>query len=124
MSFFDDDPFDEIVREFFGEKSRPKRNPRTLRSDEDYNINVLEEKDRVHLIFELPGFNESDVAVTVNGTDIEVKAKKSNGENIQEYLVQRLHQGVVLRRNLPSDINTKKFSHTMHNGILEVAFKK
>ena len=128
MNFFgDDDPFDSIVREFFGGSSingSRKREKFIRGEDEDRNIDFVEDEDYTYLVFELPGFNEKDISVTVKGRELEINAIKSNNENMQDYLHQKLKQGLFLKKQLPNFINTKNFSHTMRNGILEIIFIK
>lgn len=128
MSFFDDDdPFDSIVREFFGASPiRRRRNQGQFikGENEDRTIDFIEDEDYIYLVFELPGFSERDVSVIVKGKELEVSAQKSNGENIQDYLNQKLRQGFIIRKQLPNFVSTKNFKHTMRNGILEITFIK
>jgi HSP20 family molecular chaperone IbpA len=127
MSLFDDDPFEDIVRQFFGQGVPAKRRDRETVIDgeeEDRVIDFVEGIDKVYLVFELPGYGERDVVVVVKGKELEIKAQKKNGEKMQDYLMQKLHRGIFVKKNLPDFINSKKFSHTMRNGILEVAFGK
>lgn len=128
MSLFDDEdnPFDSIVREFFGGSSnarRVKRKDQFIKGeDEDRNIDYVEDDKKIYLVFELPGFNEKDVAVIVKGNTLEVHAQKLNGEGIADYLNQKLKQGISFTKELPSFVNSKDFSHTMRNGVLEIVF--
>lgn len=128
MSFFDDnnnEPFDSIVREFFGEPVRKERREQFIRGeDEDRTIDFVEDEDYIYLVFELPGFNEKDVSVIVKGKELEISAQKSNGENMQNYLNQKLRQGLFVKKQLPNFISPKNFSHTMRNGVLEILFNK
>ncbi|MBD3252218.1 Hsp20 family protein [Candidatus Pacearchaeota archaeon] len=126
MGFFDDDPFEDIVREIFGGSPvrRARKDTFIKGEDEDRVIDFIEDEDKVYLIFELPGYNENDISVAVKGKELEISAKKSNGENIQDYLHQKLRNGISIRKNIPKFINSKKMSHTMRNGVLEVVFNK
>ena len=129
MSFFDDenDPFDDIIREFFGgspiRRSR-KREQFISGEDEDRTIDFVEDENYVYLIFELPGFNEKDISVIVKGKELEITAHKSNGENIPDYLHQKLRQGLHVKKRLPNFVSSKKFKKSMRNGILEIKFIK
>lgn len=128
MSFFDDDndPFDDIVREFFGRKPARKQGREQFikGEEEDRTIDFLEDEKNIYLVFELPGFSEKDIFVKVNGKELEVSAKKSNGENIQDYLNQKLRQGLSIKKSLPSSANASKISYYVNNGILEIVFDK
>jgi HSP20 family molecular chaperone IbpA len=125
MGFFDDDPFDEIVREFFGGSPVRKSKQQFIRGEEeDRIIDFVEDENKIYLVFELPGYHEKDVSVKANGKILEISAKKINGENIQDYLNQKLRHGLMIKKQLPNSANPKKFSYTMRNGILEVIFEK
>lgn len=131
MGFFDDDPFENIIDEFFGRSrgfgtERPsKRKSAFIRGEEEERaIDFIEDEDRVYLIFELPGYNEKDVVVVINGKSIEITAQKKILDGVKEYLAQKLSQGSQYKRNLPDFVNPKKFSHSLRNGILEVCFEK
>ncbi|MEX0920026.1 MAG: Hsp20/alpha crystallin family protein [Candidatus Pacearchaeota archaeon] len=127
MAFFGEDPFEDIVREFFSESSskRGGRREQFIRGEEeDRNIDYVEDDKKIYLVFELPGYDEKDVSVSVKGMDLEISAQKSNEENVIDYLNQKLRSGMYIKKELPNIINQKKFSHTMRNGVLEVIFDK
>ncbi len=127
MSFFDDndDPFDSIVREFFGGSPIRRKREQFIRGEnEDRTIDFVEDEDYVYLVFELPGFNEKDISVIVKGKELEITAQKSNGEGMQDYLHQKLRQGLHVKKTLPNFVSSKDFKHTMRNGILEIIFTK
>lgn len=128
MGFFDeDDPFDSIIREFFGGRQGvPRRQKETIirGEEEDRNIDFIESDENIFLVFELPGYNEKDVIVMVKGKELEISARKNNKEEIQDYLTDKLRRGMVFRRDLPNSVNLKKFSHSMRNGVLEIVFEK
>ena len=126
MNFFDDDPFENIVREFFGQ--RPGRSQRTNEiisgEEEERVIDFLETPKKVFLIFEIPGYNKEDVSVRVDKGQIEITAKKKNIENVQTYLSKKLRQGVYFKKLIPKTANSSKFNYIFKNGILEVAFDR
>jgi HSP20 family molecular chaperone IbpA len=127
MGIFDEnDPFNDIVKEFFGQHPgmRRYRGQANRNEKEDRTADVIENDNSVFLIFELPGYDEEEVSVEVKDRVLEIIAKKSSREGVQDYLHQKLRRGVSLRRQLSSFINSKKFSHTMRNGVLEIMFEK
>jgi HSP20 family molecular chaperone IbpA len=128
MGFFDDnDPFNSIVREFFGDlpiRRNGIRQKFIMGEDEDRTIDFVEDENNIYLVFELPGYHEKDISVIVKGKELEITAHKSNGENIQDYLHQKLRQGLHLKKQLPNFVNPKDFSYTMKNGVLEMIFIK
>ncbi len=126
MDFFDDsDPFDSIVREFFGESPRRKQYKEKIieNESEDRVIDFLESGDKVYLIFELPGYDEKDVLISIKDRKIEIIAKKKSEDNMQDYLSKKLNQGIKIKKTLPNFVNAKKFFHSFRNGILEVIFE-
>ncbi|MBI2452357.1 Hsp20/alpha crystallin family protein [Candidatus Pacearchaeota archaeon] len=124
---FGEDPFESIMRDFFGHgfgRKRGRRGTIIRGEEEDRNIDFIETKEKVFIVFELPGFDEKDVSVGVDKRELEIRAKKSDGEKMQSYLLQKLKGGIHFRRKLPDFINPKKFDYTMRNGILEITFEK
>lgn len=127
MSFFEDeDPFDDILREFFGANSRGRRTkePFIRGEEEDRVIDYVEDDEKLYLIFELPGFTDKDISIKVKNREIEITAKKENEDNIQDYLNQKLRQGIVIRKRLPDYIDIENMTYYVNNGILEIVFNK
>jgi len=126
MGFFDDnDPFEGIMREFFGGSPTTRSRRQFIRGEEeDRNIDFVEDERKVYLIFELPGFREKDISLEIKGKDLEISAQKKNGESMQDYLGQKLRQGIVIKKKLPNIVNPKNSFHTIRNGILEIVFNK
>ena len=129
MGFFEDnDQFEDIIREFLGEG-----NSRIRRDDyeeiiegevEEGIIDFIEDEDYIYLIFELPGYDEKDILISIKGRKLEIIAKKRNNVEVQNYLTQKLNTGFFIKKNLPSFIKTKNFKHTLKNGILQLVFIK
>ena len=129
MGFFEDnDQFEDIIREFLGES-----NSRIRRDDyeeiiegevEEGIIDFIEDENYIYLIFELPGYDEKDILISIKGRKLEIIAKKRNSVEVQNYLTQKLNTGFFINKNLPSFIKTKNFKHTVKNGILELVFIK
>lgn len=126
MPFFGDDPFDEIFKEFFGENPRSKRSRNNvIKSEQDERvIDYIEDEDNVYFVFELPGYEEEDVDVSVKSNTLTVNAVKKNSDVVQDYLNKKLKNGINITKNLPDYVKPKKFTQTMKNGILELKFVK
>ncbi|MCW8966772.1 MAG: Hsp20 family protein [Candidatus Pacearchaeota archaeon] len=127
MSFFDDDPFEDIMRNFFGQSSgysRDRSNEVISGESDERMIDFIETDKEAFLIFELPGYRKEDVNVEVSKTEIRVVAKRKVGESVAEYLVQKLSNGVELVKPLPKMIQKKKHELNFSNGVLELRFKK
>lgn len=128
MSFFDEDPFEEILRDFFGEtKSRTNSagSRRIVKSEkEERIIDYIEEEEFVYFIFEVMGYEEKDLNIEIKGRELEISLMKENVENVQPYLINKLKKGIYFRKNLPDKVRTKKMSYKLKNGLLEVKFEK
>lgn len=128
MSFFDDesDPFDDIVREFFGErKPRTRSAGNVVRGEKEERIvDYIEEKDYVYFVFEIPGYSKEDIEVELNDNILEVNASKKKLENVQDYLTSKLKKGAYFKKTIPEKIKVKNFEWTFNNGILEVKLKR
>jgi len=125
MSFFEeDDPFESIIREFFGSSKLQSRGERIQNEKEERIIDFVETKNHIFIIFELPGYSKEDIDLIINKRNIEIRAKKKNFEKMQNYLSQRLAHGIFIKKSLPNFIKTKNFNHTFKNGVLEIVFNK
>jgi len=124
MGFFDDDPFDEIMKEFLGGTSSRRNSARNVLSGEreERIIDYVEEEDKVYFVFEILGYEKEDISVEVSGDRLKVRAIKKNAEGVQPYLVSKLDKGVYFEKTIPKGIKHKKFNWTFYNGILEVSF--
>lgn len=132
MGFFDensDDPFDEVIRQFFGDQARvstrtSKKN-RIIESEEDERmIDFIEYDKDAYVIFDLPGYRKEDVRVLIESDEIEVIARRKTSESVPNYLSNRLNSGIELKKPLPKNLKKKKHSWTFNNGVLEVKFEK
>ena len=129
MGFFEDnDQFESIVREFFeGRTSRIGRDnyEEIIESEkEERVIDFIQDEDYIYIIFELPGYNEKDISISIKGRELEIIAKKRSVGEVQNYLIQKLNDGFFIKKNLPNFIKTKNFKHTIKNGVLEIVFVK
>jgi len=128
MGFFDEeDPFENIIREFFEHSSGQISNgPREFikGEEEDRKIDFVETKDKIFLVFEIPGYSEKDIKVEIRKGEVIIKADKKNIEDVPNYLYNKLSQGFYIKKGLPRFVNHKKFKHTFKNGILEIVFYK
>ena len=129
MAFFDEsgDPFEDIVREFFGGSSTPANGARrrVVRGErEDRQIDYIDTGEKVYFVFEIPGYDEKEVELNIQGNELIIKVSKRPTEKVQSYLSRKLERGISFRKTLPKDIKKKGYSYQVKNGVLEVAFKK
>ena len=129
MGFFEDnDHFENIVRELFGGgASRIGRDnyEEIIESEkEERVIDFIQDENYIYLIFELPGYDEKDISISIKSRELEIIAKKRKIGEVQNYLIQKLNNGLFIKKNLPNFIKTKNFKHTIKNGVLEIIFVK
>ena len=129
MGFFEDnDQFENIVRELFGGgASRIGRDnyEEIIESEkEERVIDFIQDENYIYLIFELPGYDERDISISIKSRELEIIAKKRKMGEVQNYLIQKLNNGLFIKKNLPNFIKTKNFKHTIKNGVLEIIFVK
>lgn len=126
MSFFDDDPFEDFVNQFFGNNPnyRQRTNEVITGEQDERTIDFIETDKETFLVFELPGYRKEDVHVEINKTEIKIIAKRKISESVADYLAHKLSKGVEISKPLPKNLAKKKHEINFNNGILEVRFKK
>lgn len=126
MGFFDDDPFEEIMREFLAQgRPRTSSSGNVIRGErEERVIDYIEENNYVYFVFELPGYLEEDVDVSVKGRTLEISAIKDKTDGMQDYLVNKFRKGLYFHKTIPENAKSKKMETSFRNGILEVRFVK
>jgi len=123
MNPFGDDPFERLAREFFGGSSSSE--DEFIQTEQEVkSLDLIEGKDKVYLIFEFPGFKESEVQVEISRDEIIVTTSRKVLEGEDEYISQKLAATKSIRKKLPEIIKTKKYSKTFRNGVLEIVFDK
>ena len=121
--FEDNDPFDRLVREFFGGRARSRDD--VIQGEEDErSIDFIETKNYLILVFEMPGYTEKDVDVNVNGSNLKVSASRKSKETDDDYIASKLLHGIEFSKKLPSYVNPKKYNKTFKNGVLEIKFER
>lgn len=123
MGFFDEDPFEDFVHEFFSQPG-VRRKRESVSDEEDRIMHLIESDAIIFLTVELPGFEEDDIEVSVNDRSLAIEARTKKEKGMRDYLSQKLAQGIHIRKVLPTDVNAKKARHTFRNGILEISFAK
>ncbi len=122
--WFNNDPFDSIVKQFFGESPIRQKRQSRQREDEEQELDLIETDGAYYIIIEVPGYTKDDINVQVKDKRLEIKATKENGEEMVDYLQDKLQKGMFIRQNLPPYISAKDFTLSCTNGILEIKFLK
>lgn len=132
MNFFNDDPFENIVKEFFG-NSIVKQGRSRLEEDfeedsEEYEtvkkaygntgripVKKVSDSKKIYFLFDFSGEEKIKVKTKRlsqgNNRTIDVLEIAQTNKRIGEFI-------------LPEKIKTKNMASTINNGILEVSFEK
>lgn len=123
---FSDDPFDRLAREFFGASGgiSSSDNGFIENEEEERNMDFVQTDDYVYVVFELPGYREQDIEVSIKGNELRILAQGKATESSDEYIASKLHDGVSITKLLPDYIIFTNYKTTFRNGILELCFKK
>ena len=124
MSFFDDDPFEDMMKDFFQRSSRQQSNEVISGEQDERMIDFIETEKKIFLVFELAGYRKEDAKVNVSKNEIEIVVKRKVEESVPDYLAQKLNRGIQLKKPLPKFLNKKRYSWTFKNGVLEIQFIK
>jgi HSP20 family protein len=119
------DPFEELrkMQERIGrlfEELEPAYTP-------SMPVDVIDEKDEIRVIADLPGFEKEDIEVYIEDGTLVIRAtrKEEVEEKKRNYIRQERMYGEIYRRiPLPVDIEVEKISARYNNGILEVILPK
>lgn len=125
MSFFDDnDPFEDIVNQFFGRSNLKKRQTKRFRDTDEEDSQFIEEKDKIYFIIDLSGYSEEEIQVKVKENSLIVSAKSLDLSEKQDYLASKHREGITIQKTIPENIKNKNINQTFKNGVLEVTFNK
>lgn len=123
------DPFDDIVREFFGKDvgaGSPKKREVIRGESDEGKIDYVEDENNVYLLLEVPGYSDKDVTINISGDNLTVNAakKEEDIESMPEYMSKKLIKGTSINKTLPENVKAKNFEKTVKNGVLEIKFNK
>jgi HSP20 family molecular chaperone IbpA len=128
---FFNNPFDDIVREFFGGPVKRVKRQRFQESDEfdeseeeNRKTDNIDLGDRIAFIFELLGYDEKDLKLEIKDRTLNIEVKKKKECKMQDYLSKKLCHGEIIKKIKPPYIDIKNFKYSFKNGILEVIFNK
>jgi HSP20 family molecular chaperone IbpA len=125
MGFFDEnDPFEEIMNEFFGKRARTSSSGNVVRNEsEERVIDYIEENGNVYFVFEIPGHKKEDVEIKVKGNELIVSAFRKDLGEVKNYLRNKLLQEITFNKTIPVKVK-KDFKFSFNNGVLEVKFNR
>ena len=90
-------------------------------------VDIVEEKDRILLTAELPGFQEKDVEVQMEGGVLTIRGeRKSEAEKEGRtfHRMERSYGQFVRSFTLPNNVDRDNIKATFNNGLLEIELPK
>ena len=114
--------FDRYLDSFFGDNFV---NP----SDRIFNrlpsVDVRETEKSYVLEAELPGFDEKDIEIRLNGTNLTIESKKTEEKKEENYLIQERRVSSFCRSfRLPENADPEGVSASFKNGVLSLEIQK
>jgi len=123
------DPYRELA-------SMPDRFQRLFRRDRDEEISlgawippvdIMEEKDRILLTAELPGFKENDIEVQMEGGVLTIRGERKSEaekEGRKYHRVERVYGQFVRSFTLPNNVDREHIRATFDRGLLKIEMPK
>lgn len=90
-------------------------------------LNIYEDKNKYHLEAELPGLNQEDIEVSVDGNILCIKGKREqeSEENSRDYYTHEFsHNSFIRSVSLPQNIDASDIEAKFKDGILKVEVNK
>jgi len=123
------DPYRELA-------SMPDRFQRLFRRDREEEISlgawippvdIMEDKDRILLTAELPGFRENDIEIQMEGGVLTIRGERKSEaekEGRKYHRVERVYGQFVRSFTLPNNVDRERIKATFNRGILGIEMPK
>jgi HSP20 family protein len=121
-SRFDTLVFDDLFRNFGLSQAW---NPPELVSD--MRVDITEDDDAYHINAEIPGMNNDDIEVSVEGNRVAINAevkREKEKKNEKELVVERSWGRVCRAFALPGDVDGNRTEARYHKGVLTLTLPK
>ena len=119
--------FQDRINRAFGSAGRGEREEEMSLGAWVPPVDIAEEKDRILITAELPGFQEDQISIqTENGMLTltgERKFEKESGER-NYHRVERSYGQFVRSFSLPNNVDREKIHATFSNGLLQIELPK
>jgi HSP20 family protein len=115
---------DQVFGEFFG------RTPSNMASTEGLwspKVDIHESKDGIRLTAELPGVNQEDIHVSIEGDSLTLHGERKNQTEVKEdqyYRIERSYGKFLRTILLPSVVDASQVKATYRDGVLEIQLPK
>jgi len=122
-------PFDSLFDRVFGSQipSFSKEfGPDFFQKGSYPKVNVIDYKNHIEIVAEIPGLSKDNVTVNVQGNTLTISGTKTNsGKEEGLYILRELkHSSFKRSFSLGENIDTENIDAAFDNGILKVTLKK
>ncbi|HEU5249720.1 MAG TPA: Hsp20 family protein [Thermoanaerobaculia bacterium] len=94
----------------------------------DPGVDVVDDGERIRVLFELPGIDAADVKVTVRGRVVTVRGNKRGRtrprEGLRFYCMERYFGSFVKSVGLPRPVNARQAKSRLSRGLLEIVLPR
>lgn len=90
-------------------------------------VDIAEDKDRIVLTAELPGFDEKQIEIQMEGGVLTLRGERKLEEEKEGrsfHRVERSYGQFVRSFTLPNNVDRDSIKASFHNGLLEIAMPK
>src|SRR6266542_2299789 len=90
-------------------------------------VDIVEEKDRIFMTAELPGFKESEIEIQMEGGVLTVRGERTREaekEGRTFHRMERSYGQFVRSFTLPNNVDREKIKATFSNGLLHIELPK
>ena len=118
---------DRMSRVFGGGLARRERDEEMSMGAWIPPVDIVEEKDRILMTAELPGFQEKDIQIQMEGGVLTLRGeRRSETENEGKtfHRMERSYGQFVRSFTLPNNVDRENIKASFHNGLLEIELPK
>ncbi|MGI0148288.1 MAG: Hsp20/alpha crystallin family protein [Thermoplasmata archaeon] len=94
----------------------------------DPNVDVVDDGEKVRVLFELPGVEPGDVRVTIRGRVVTIRGNKKGRtrprEGIRFFCMERYFGSFVKSVALPRPVNSRQAKSKLEKGLLEIVLPR
>jgi HSP20 family protein len=90
-------------------------------------VDIVEEKERILLTAELPGFQEKDIQIQMEGGVLTLRGERKSeteSEGRTFHRMERSYGQFVRSFTLPNNVDRENIKASFHNGLLEIELPK
>ena len=90
-------------------------------------VDIVEERDKILLTAELPGFKENEIEIQMEGGTLTIRGERKSEvekEGRKYHRVERLYGQFVRSFTLPNNVDRENIKATFANGLLKIEMPK